>query len=84
MLAYLYLCHQLKKFQFFASKLPPGFWTYQHRPLSFSLVVDDFGIKYTNVENAHFILTALQEKYKITTDWSGSKYCGLTLNWNYD
>jgi hypothetical protein len=84
MLAYLDLCQHLKKFQFFASKLTPGLWTHQHRPISFSLVVDDFGIKYTNVDDAHFLLNALQKKYKITTDWSGSKYCGLTLNWNYN
>ena len=67
-LSYLDLCQQLQKFNFFSSKITPGLWTYQNRPISFSLVVDDFGIKYTNVEDAHFILNSLQKKYKITTD----------------
>ncbi len=28
------------------SKLTPGFWKYDWRPICFSLVVDDFGVKY--------------------------------------
>ncbi len=28
------------------SKLVPGLWTHNWRPISFTLVVDDFGIKY--------------------------------------
>ena len=30
------------------------------------------------------MLNALQQKYKISTDWTGKNYCGLTLDWNYD
>ena len=28
------------------SKLTPGFWTHNWRPVSFTLCVDDFGVKY--------------------------------------
>ena len=84
MMAYLDLSQHLTKYGVSASKITPGLWTHQSRPISFSLVVDDFGIKYTNVADAHYLLNAFQTKYKITTDWSGSKYYGLSLNWNYN
>ena len=54
MLAYLDLTQKLRKFNFSPSKLPPGLWTHQHKPISFSMVVDDFWIKYINVEDSHW------------------------------
>ena len=29
------------------------------------------------------LINALQEKYEITQDWSGSIYSGITQNWDY-
>ena len=29
------------------------------------------------------LIHALQEKYEITQDWTGSLYSGITLNWDY-
>jgi hypothetical protein len=48
------------------------------------LVVDNFGIKYVGKEHAQHLLDCLQEIYTVTTDWFGTKYCGLTLTWDYD
>ena len=45
--------------------------------------MDDFGIKYINQENALHLLNALKSKYKISTDWEGKLYYGMTLDWNY-
>jgi hypothetical protein len=45
--------------------------------------VDDFGIKYVGREHAQHLLDCLQAQYTVTTDWAGTKYCGLTLNWDY-
>jgi len=61
----------------------PGLWQHLLKPITFSLVVDDFGIKYVNIDDAKHLLKALQEKYVITTDWQGKLYCGLTLKWDY-
>jgi hypothetical protein len=41
----------------------PGIWTHSTRNITFSLVVNDFGIKYTNRDNAIHLLTALEEIY---------------------
>ena len=50
------------------------------RPVQFSLVVDDFGVKYVGEENAQHLINAIQtEGYKLSIDWSGTKYCGITL-----
>ena len=49
----------------------------------FSLKVDDFGVKYVVKDHADHLIRILQEQYKISKDWSGTKYDGLTLDWDY-
>ena len=46
-------------------------------------MVDDFGIKYVGDKHPQHLLTVLQEHYKVTTDWEGSRYIGITLDWDY-
>jgi hypothetical protein len=54
------------------------------RFIKFSLVVDDFGIKYTDKSDVEHLMSVLsKEYYVLKTDWTGSKYCGLTLTWDY-
>ena len=62
----------------------PGFWRHQSRPTKFTLCVDDFGVKYFTRNDAMHLITALQHNYEITIDWTGSSYCGLDLDWNYE
>ena len=50
--------------------------------ITFTVCVDDFGIKYTDQENPLHLLNALKSKYTISTDWGRKLYCGLTLDWN--
>jgi hypothetical protein len=57
-----------------------GYAPCTHTPgITFCLVVDDFRIKYTNKTDAMHLLTALQQLYVVTADWSGSLYLGMTL-----
>ena len=53
------------------------------RNFSVSLVVDDFGVKYVGENNSNHLITSLRELYTVSTDWKGTLFCGLTLNWNY-
>lgn len=62
----------------------PGYWTHNKRPIQFILTVDDFGIKYVGHEHAEHLLNIIKKDYKLTVDWTGSKYIGLTLDWDYD
>ena len=50
----------------------------------FSLVVDDFGVKYSNKLGAQHLIDTLQELYVITIDWTGSKYLGFAIAFNYE
>jgi hypothetical protein len=61
-----------------------GLFRHVTRPIQFTLVVDDFGVKYTGTENAQHLIDTLQALYTITIDWAGTRYLGLTLAWNYE
>ena len=62
----------------------PGLYKHIWRPIAFTLVVDDFGVKYVGKEHAEHLFGVLKNEYtKIEVDWTGSLYCGITLKWNY-
>ncbi len=74
---------RLNKQGYFQNKAVPGLWTHDSRPISFTLVVDDFGIKYIGKEHALHLLNILQEHYEIAVDRTGNKFIGLTMDWDY-
>eukprot|EP00978_Attheya_sp_CCMP212_P036552 scaffold166612_cov63-Attheya_sp.AAC.1 len=53
----------------------PGLFRHETRPITFCLVVDDFGIKYVGQEHADHLLDTLRTQYTMTTDWDGTNYC---------
>jgi hypothetical protein len=61
----------------------PGLWKHESRPLTFTLVVDDFGVKYEKKEDAEHLIASIKATYKLTKDWTGNLYCGITLDWDY-
>jgi hypothetical protein len=62
----------------------PGLWKHVTRPIAFTLVVDDFGVKYVGREHAEHLIAAIKSKYDIIVDWTGDLYCGIKLKWDYD
>jgi hypothetical protein len=60
-----------------------GLWTHDTCPISFSLVVDDFGVKYVSREHAEHLMAWIKNNYNISSNWNGRAYCGLTLDWDY-
>jgi hypothetical protein len=50
------------------NKFTPGIWRHVTRPIQFTLVVDDFGVKYKGKEHAQHLIDALE------TDYTVSKY----------
>ena len=63
--------------------LTPGHWRHTTRDIIFSLVVDDFGIRYTKRGDAEHLLATLEANYQVSRDWSGARYCVLTMQWDY-
>jgi hypothetical protein len=60
-----------------------GLWKHDTHPISFSLVVDDVGVKYVGREHAEHLMECIKKNYNISSNWNGSAYCGLTLEWDY-
>ncbi len=49
----------------------------------FTLVVDDFGVKYVDKADVDHLVSSIKSTYSLTEDWSGNRYCGITLVWDY-
>jgi len=62
----------------------PGLWRHLWRPISFTLVVDDFGVKYVSKNHADHLVATLKQHYTLAEDWKGDLYCGIKLDWNYE
>jgi hypothetical protein len=60
-----------------------GLWKHDTRLISFSLVVDDFGVKYIGREHAEHLMECIKNNNNISSDWNGSAYCGSKLDWDY-
>jgi hypothetical protein len=61
----------------------PGLWVRETRPISFTLVVDNFGVKYVSQADVDHLIASVKTTYTLTEDWSGDLYCGVKLNWDY-
>eukprot|EP00957_Ditylum_brightwellii_P196767 14991436-Ditylum_brightwellii.AAC.1 len=77
------LTRHLALYGYYPVRHTPGLWRHITRDIRFTLVVDDFVVKYTNKEDIYHLLQALKDKYTVSEDWKGKLYCGLTLDWNY-
>ena len=62
----------------------PGLWTHLHSDLMFTLAVDDFGIRYANKQDVEDLIAIINKEFKCSQDWTGNRYIGLTLKWNYE
>jgi hypothetical protein len=56
---------------------------HETKPLTFTLVVDDFGVKYESKDDVDRLIASIKSTYKVTKDWTGNLYCGISLDWNY-
>jgi hypothetical protein len=84
-LANEYLRQKLAPHGYFEVKHTPGLWKHITRPITFTLTVDDFGVKYVGKQHALHLLSILEKEFEsVSTDWDGVLYCGITLEWNYE
>jgi hypothetical protein len=73
----------LAPFGYYPARHTPGLWLHKTRPISFSLVVDDFAVKYVGRQHADHLRHDMLKTYELTTDWSGTVYSGMTLKRDY-
>ena len=85
MLANKQLRENLKPAGYYEVAHTPGLWRHKRRPMHFTLIVDDFGVKLVGKEHVDHLLHTLRKKYsKVTEDWTRSLHAGITLNRNYE
>ena len=65
-------------------KLVLGLWTHSWRPDTFTMCVDDFGVKYVGKQHVDHLMNVLSSHYTISSNWTGSRYLGLDLDWDYE
>jgi hypothetical protein len=75
---------RLAPFGYYPARHTPGLWLHKTRPISFTLIVDDFAVKYVGKQHAEHLRNALLRTYELTTDWTAMVYSGMTLTWDYN
>ena len=61
----------------------PLIWIHKLYPILFSLVVENFGVKYVSKEHSDHLISDIKELYPVAEDWVGRLYYSITLNWDY-
>jgi hypothetical protein len=75
---------RLKPFDYYLARHTPCLWLHNTKPTAFSLLVDNFAVKYITKSDAHHLRNALLRHYEITMDWDGTVYSGIALDWDYN
>jgi hypothetical protein len=75
---------RLARFGYYPARHTPGLWLHRTRPISFTLVVDDFTVKYVGKKHAEHLRDSLLCTYELTTDWTATVYSGMTLKCDYN
>ena len=58
-------------------------WRHKFLPITFTLVVDDFGVKNIGKQAVQHLVKTLQSKHVVSIDWSDRNYLGFTIDWDY-
>jgi hypothetical protein len=83
LLANQLLQKRLSPFGYYPARHIPGLWLHKTLPIAFSLIVDDFEVKYVGKQHADHLRDALLRSYELTTDWEGKFYSGMSLKRDY-
>ena len=68
------LIARLKKYGYIKATHTSGYWKQLWKPSSWTLIVDDFGLKYTNKRHVTKLLTIISQLYVMKMDWPGTSF----------
>ncbi len=72
---------RLNKHGYCQSPLTPGLWWHSYRPISFTLCMDNFGIKYIGREHAKHLASILSKHYyRCSHNWDRQQCLGMNLD----
>jgi hypothetical protein len=77
-----YVQKRLTPFGHYPAHHTPGLWLHKTRPIAFSLIVDDFAVKYVGKHHADHLRNTLLQNYELTSDCEGKVYTGMSLKWD--
>jgi hypothetical protein len=77
------LQQKLAVFGYFRHVNMPGLWYHKSRPISFTLMVEDFGVKCKNKDDINHLVASMKTRYTLNKDWFGDLYCRIVLAWDY-
>ena len=66
-----YLKENIAPHEYFVVAHTPGLLDHITCPIVFSLVVNNFGVKYVDTPNADHLTAALNHKCEVSEDWTG-------------
>ena len=66
------------------AELVEGYFYHETRDIDFTLVVDDFLIRYTNDNDLEHLRECIGQNYKFKVDLNATQYVGINLKWDYD
>jgi hypothetical protein len=81
-LAFEKLSRLLKKHDYTACRNTPCLFKHATNGVTFTLVVDDFAIKYTDKASVEHLFASIREECRLEVDWAGSKYIGMSVEYN--
>ena len=55
-------------------------WLSETKYLSFTPVIDDFGVKYIKKEDVLHLQYIIEKTYPTTTGWTGNQFIGVHLD----
>ena len=64
--------------------LVEGYFRHETRDIDFTLVVDDFLIRYSNDADLAHLTQAIEKYYTFKVDVEAKQYVGIHLNWDYN
>ena len=69
---------------YFPSRYTPGMYLHETCPISFTLVANNFGVKYVNKQDALYLKKLISDNYLMkSADWNGTRYISIDLKWDY-
>jgi hypothetical protein len=75
---------RLAPFGYYQARHTPGMWLHKTWPISFTLVVDDFTVKYVGKQHAEHLRNVLFRTYELAIDWTAMVYFDMKLKKDYD
>ena len=60
----------------------PSLYRHLTRPIAFCLVVDDFGVKYSDIADFHALVDCLALRYHVKASPTANLFLGLTLDYD--